>query len=132
MIIILPATLKTTYLLILLTGLLFGQGKKWRENRNAFMRAMWRASINEPYEAIINNEVDFLVSQFSDHLGSPLEIDTLLLPALSSRLVALLLGEPVPRDGEEMAVLLQQMRNLEEVDLTSKSTQMFLKVKKFR
>ena len=113
-------------------GLLFGQGERWRENRQAFVRALWRASVDETYEAIIHREADFVLGQISERLGSPLEIDTLLLPALSRRQVTLLLGEPLARDDEEMKMLIQQMQNLEEVDLTSKSTQMFLKVKHFR
>lgn len=93
---------------------------------------MWRASIDELYEAVINREIDFFLSQISERLGTPLEIDTLLLPALTSRLVTLLLGEPLERGHEDMKTMIEQMQNLEEVDLTSKSVQMFLKVKQFR
>ena len=113
-------------------GLLFGQGERWRENRRAFVRALWRASIDELYEAVINREIDFFHSQISERLGTPLEIDTLLLPALTSRLVTLLLGEPLERGHEDMKTMIQQMQNLEEVDLTSKSVQIVFKVKRFR
>lgn len=113
-------------------GLLFGQGEPWQQNRQAFKRALWKASLNETYETIIFQEADCVLHQLSQSLGTPLEIDTYLLPALTRRMVTLLVGETLDMEGEEMKTLVSQMNNLEEVDLTSKSTQMFLKLKQFR
>ncbi|XP_076450287.1 cytochrome P450 2J4-like [Babylonia areolata] len=112
-------------------GLLFGMGEAWRQNRQAFKRALWDVSLHETYEGLILHEVDHVLRLLSPTLGAPLEIDDFLLPALTHRLVTLLLGEgSAPgRESQEMQGLVSAMNDLENVDLTSKSTQMFLKLR---
>ncbi|KAK7486670.1 hypothetical protein BaRGS_00022071 [Batillaria attramentaria] len=107
-------------------------GERWQENRRAFMRALWRSSLDEPYEANIHREADIVMGELEQRLGTPVHLDDFLLPAFTSRLATLLLGEPLERDSSDMKQLMPQMEHLEEVDLSSKSTQMYLKTGKFR
>lgn len=90
--------------------------------------AMKTGPSHATYEDIIGTEADRVLQQMKSACAEPLHLDDFFLPALTSRLATLLLGEALDCDSEVMNILVEQMRNLEEVDLTSKSTQMFLKV----
>ncbi|PVD27372.1 hypothetical protein C0Q70_12530 [Pomacea canaliculata] len=113
-------------------GLVFGQGERWKENRAAMTCAMKTGPSHATYEDIIGTEADRVLQQMKSACAEPLHLGDFFLPALTSRLATLLLGEALDCDSEVMIILLEQMRNLEEVDLTSKWTQMFLKVRHFR
>lgn len=113
-------------------GLLFGMGERWQENRKAFMRALWKSSLDHAYESNIQHEADIVMGELANLVGQPILLDEYFLPAFTSRLATLLLGEPMERDSDDMKRLMPQMKELEEVDLTSKATQMFLKINTLR
>ncbi|KAL8601968.1 hypothetical protein ACOMHN_008460 [Nucella lapillus] len=114
-------------------GLLFGQGERWVENRRAFVRALWQESFTPRYEHIVQQEVDYVVEQLSVNSGKVIEVRQILLPAVTRRLVTLLLGQPLDRDDEDIVTLVNQMTLVaNDVDLTSTAMRLFLKVKRFR
>ncbi|XP_076471597.1 cytochrome P450 2F5-like [Babylonia areolata] len=114
-------------------GLLFGQGERWVENRQAFVRAMWKPSFMQRYEVVILEEVEHIVTQLSGKVGQPVELRQVFLPAVTHRLVTVLLGESVDHDGKDMTAMVEQMTTLaDQVDLTSVALTVFLKLKRFR
>ena len=118
--------------MIILAGLLFGSGDKWKSNKRAFMKAMYTKTLLEDMEGAIQSELAIALEEFHRRAakGRPIKVGHTLLPACANAVSGLLLGGSLPRVCPERESLHKIIKNLEGIDLSSKITQLTIKYPK--